>query len=57
MPKAVRFVRRAVWVTTPLGIAIMCLSIAVTRSSALFALGAISAVSGWISLYLYERQP
>ena len=56
MPKAHRFMRRAVWVTTPLGIAIMCLSIAVTHSGALFGLGAVSAVSGWISLYLYGRQ-
>lgn len=50
-----RFVRRAAWITTPAGIAIMCMSLAVTHSGALFALGAISAVSGWISLYLYGR--
>lgn len=55
MPRAYRWIRWFPPFTTPLGMVVMVLSLAVTHSTALFVLGAISAVSGWIAMALDGR--
>ena len=47
-----RTVRRMAWVTTPTSVALAVVAIAVTHSDGLFALATVSAVSGWLCLYL-----
>ncbi len=47
-----RAVRRMAWVTTPTSAALAVVAIAVTHSDGLFALATVSAVSGWLCLYL-----
>jgi hypothetical protein len=51
-PRSYRAMRRIPWITTPAGLAVMCVSLTVTHSTVGFILGAISAVTGWISLML-----
>jgi uncharacterized membrane protein len=50
-----RTVRRLVWVTTPVSVALAVVALAVTHSDALFALATVSAVSGWLCLDLSRR--
>lgn len=42
-------------VATPAGVVVMVTAVAVTHSTALFVLGAVASVSGWIALTLQGR--